>query len=172
MSTFGDLAEIAKDGKKIVESIQQVRDEQKVALERDAEELEQVEKAAGRLAELYQNLPTRAQGQDAIDFLQASIDLINAQMRDPIIADDDLKMSSLLSKRGLLRSKLGLLQINQVFDTRDLFPASELSSIVTNLGGAQEAARQRVQAAEYTRIGFMVAGLVVKVGVAAAKAMV
>ena len=171
MGSFSDAAEIARDAKKIVDQIKRVKEQAQENLERDAAELEQLRQTAAGLESLLRDLPTSAQRQEAEDFLRATLDLINAEMQDPDVSDDDLKMSSLLAKRGKLRATLGMLELRSVFDTSALLPAPEVASIVRNLAGAQAAVAERVRAAEYTRIGFMVADLVVKLGVAAAKAM-
>lgn len=171
MSTFKDATKIARDAKKIADAIREVKEARTQRLERDDADLKRLRRTSKKLLDLLSDPPTEASQEDAKAFLDAAIKVVNAHMADPDVSDDDYKMMKLLAKRGAIRQALGLAQLQDVFDTRRLLRRDEIESITRNVEAAQQVVKDRVQRAEFVRIGFMVGNLIIKVAVATAKAM-
>jgi hypothetical protein len=170
MSTISDAAKIAKEAKGIIDAISEAKEAKKKRFERDSQELEDLRQTVSKIKSFLEDLPERADSTATEKLLTASIDIINAELRDPDIFHDDLKVATLIGRRGELKFQRGTLKLNSVFDTRALMPQDEIDSIVNRVKTAQEIVEQRTTLADYVRIGFMVADLVVKVAVAVGKA--
>ncbi|MBL8896989.1 MAG: hypothetical protein JNM84_05155 [Planctomycetes bacterium] len=171
MSSLKDAAKLAKDAKKVLDAVREARAAKKKRLEQDAAELKLLRRTAQQLADLLAELPTRGERAEAIALLSAAVDLIGAQLADPEVQKDDLRLLKLVGSRGALRQALGLLQLRDVFDTRELLPLSEVESIARNVAAAQQVIAERTALADFVRIGFMVADLVIKVAMGVAKAV-
>lgn len=171
MSTLKDAVALAKDAKKVLDAVRELRSGRKKQVEKDADELALLQSTAQKLTDLLTGLPAKASRDEARELLQEAVDLVGAQLADPEVQQDDLRMLKLVGTRGVLRQALGLIQLHQVFDTSDLLPPAEIASIVRNVADAQKVIAGRTAVADYVRIGFMVADLALKVAVGVAKAV-